>query len=69
MATCAVGEGNVVAQQICHTPDMRLDESKIFSELRIPLKTASDSEANRPPLWSKAARGSERSDAGVFVIA
>ncbi len=32
MATCAVGDGNVVAQQICHTPDMRLDESKMFSE-------------------------------------
>jgi hypothetical protein len=50
------------------------DGQKIFLrqsdyQVRIPLKSASDSEANRPPLWSKAARGSERSDAGVFVIA
>jgi hypothetical protein len=36
--------------------------------VRIPLKSASDSEANRPAVRSKAA-GSERSDAGVFVIA
>jgi hypothetical protein len=28
--------------------------------LRIPLNSASDSEANRPLLWSKAARESER---------
>jgi len=33
------------------------------------LKSASDSAANRPRWWSKATGESERSDAGVFVIA
>jgi isopenicillin N synthase-like dioxygenase len=31
--------------------------SRKFFSLRIPLKSASDSEANRPAVWSKAAGG------------
>jgi hypothetical protein len=37
-----------------------------LTQVRIPLKSASDSEANRPALWSKSARG--RSEATLEFL-